>query len=70
MLEYASCPAQVPLEWLQYLDSIRKEVKVILIASPTGGIASADTRQVILFQSCWAKTNSYTPMTPTLGLFG
>lgn len=37
---------QVPLEWLQYLDSIRKDVKIVILASPTAGIANKEVAAV------------------------
>ena len=37
---------EVPLEWLSYLDSIRNEVKVIVMATPTGRLADKDLVKV------------------------
>lgn len=36
----------MPLEWLQYLDSIRKDVKIVILASPTAGIANKEVVSV------------------------
>lgn len=37
---------QVSVRWMQYLDSIRKEAKIIVVGSPTAGIAEDDTAAV------------------------
>ncbi len=38
---------EVPLDWLSYLDSIRNEVKVIVMSTPTGRLADKELVKVL-----------------------
>jgi len=42
---------ELPLEWLQYLDSIRNEVKVVVMSTPTGRLADKELVKTLQYRN-------------------
>ena len=45
-MPFSGLTLQVPALWMEYLDSISRGVKVIVVGTPTAGIANQETAAV------------------------